>query len=58
MNLRSLKNDFGVLDTFTWCFHEALHPLMNDFRSFTPLLGVFIELCIPLGTTSELLHLY
>jgi predicted Na+-dependent transporter len=31
------------------------HFLRNEFGAFTPLVGVFIELCIPLGMTSELL---
>jgi hypothetical protein len=36
----------------------TLHPLRNDFGAYTPLLGVSFELCIPLGMTSELIHLY
>jgi hypothetical protein len=33
-------------------------PLGTTLESFTPLLGVLFELCIALGTTLELLHLY
>ena len=58
MTLHSLGNDFGVLVTFTMCFIWVLHPFRNDFEAFTPLLGVFIEQCLPLGTALELLHIY
>jgi hypothetical protein len=40
------------------CCSMTLHPLRNDIRAFTPLVGVSFELCIPLGMTLELLHLY
>jgi hypothetical protein len=57
MTVHSLRNNFGVFYTFTRCYIRALHSLRNDFRAFSPLLGVWIELCIPLGTTLGLFRL-
>jgi hypothetical protein len=36
----------------------TLHSLKNGFGGFAPLICVSFELCIPLGMTSELFHLY
>jgi hypothetical protein len=47
-----MQNDGDVEHTHTHAHtrtHKTLHPLRNEF-------GVF-KLCIPLGTTLELLHL-
>jgi hypothetical protein len=32
--------------------------LETSLESFTPLLGVSFKLCIPVGTTLKLVHLY
>jgi hypothetical protein len=37
--------------------HKTLHPLRNDFGASSPYISVAFKLCIPLGTTLELLHL-
>jgi hypothetical protein len=37
--------------------HKTLHPLKNDFGASSPYISVEFKLCIPLGTTLELLHL-
>jgi hypothetical protein len=34
-----------------------MHPLRNDFGASSPYILVVFKLCIPLGTTLELLHL-
>ena len=36
---------------------QTLHPLRNDFGASSPYVSVVSKLCIPLGTTLELLHL-
>jgi hypothetical protein len=46
--LHPLRNNFGVSSP-SFGGILALHPLRNDFGA---------KLCIPLGTTLELLHLY
>jgi hypothetical protein len=36
---------------------KTLYPLRNDFGDSSPYILVVFKLCIPLGTTLELLHL-
>jgi hypothetical protein len=36
---------------------QALHSLGNDFGASSPFTYVAFKLCIPVGTTLELLHL-
>jgi hypothetical protein len=46
--LHFLRNDFRVSSPFTLGGISALHSLRNDFGA---------KICIPLGTTLELIHL-